>query len=247
MGDHTPSCRCKENFHGNGTDVCIPLGFDTEDNKRGYRMFDEEYLEWDNATKKCQELGARLPVLSDVETIKIVKKYLDTADFDVFEQWDRSSRRVWLGLQYHSSSGLTWVDGQRVLGYPASSRLFVWESRRLLSQEVSYADDTRHYGFYIDGDIAKLPGGGRRGAAVLCELIPDQLAEDPNPHTPNDGNSNGSPQPQGPGGYQDPRQTGGYPGYPGYPSQSGYPSQGGRGVYPNDDDGGYPSYPSGGY
>jgi len=259
--DHTPSCRCKENFHGNGTDVCIPLGFDTEDNKRGYRMFDEEYLEWDNATKKCQELGARLPVLSDVETIKIVKKYLDTADFDVFEQWDRSSRRVWLGLQYHSSSGLTWVDGQRVLGYPASSRLFVWESRRLLSQEVSYADDTRHYGFYIDGDIAKLPGGGRRGAAVLCELIPDQLAEDPNPHTPNDGNSNGSPQPQGPGGYQDPRQTGGYPGYPGYPSQSGYPSQGGRGypsqsgypsqggrgVYPNDDDGGYPSYPSGGY
>ena len=86
--DHTPSCRCKENFHGNGTDVCIPMGFDTEDNKRGYRMFDEEYMEWDNATQKCQELGARLPVLSDVETIKIVKKYLDTADFDVFEVVD---------------------------------------------------------------------------------------------------------------------------------------------------------------
>ena len=51
-------------------------------------MFDEEYMEWDNATKKCQELGARLPVLSDVETIKIVKKYLDTADFDVFEVVD---------------------------------------------------------------------------------------------------------------------------------------------------------------
>ena len=48
-------------------------------------MFDEEYLEWENATQKCQELGARLPVLSDAETIKIVKKYLDTADFDVFE------------------------------------------------------------------------------------------------------------------------------------------------------------------
>merc|ERR1712109_200089 len=102
-------------------------------------------------------------------------------------------------------SGLTWDDGQRVLGYPASSRLFVWESRRLLSQEVSYADDTRHYGFYIDGDIAKLPGGGRRGAAVLCELIPDQLAEDPNPHSPNQANSNGSPQ--GPPGSQDPRQS----------------------------------------
>merc|ERR1712050_39675 len=255
--DHTPSCRCKENFHGNGTDVCIPMGFDTKENKRGYRMFDEEYLEWDNATKKCQELGARLPVLSDTETIKIVKNYLDTAGFDVFEQWDRSSRRVWLGLQYNPSSGLTWVDGQRVLGYPASSRLFVWESRRLLSQEVSYADDTRHYGFYIDGDIAKLPGGGRRGAAVLCELIPDQLAEDPNPHQPGQSNSNGSPQ--GPGGYEDPRQQSrGNPGYPGYPSQSGYPgypsargypSQQGGGYYGQasypDDDGGYPSYPSG--
>merc|ERR1719410_1911019 len=117
--EHKPMCICKEEFHGNGTDVCIPMGFETEDNKRGYRMFDEEYMEWDNATKKCQELGARLPVLSDPETIKIVKKYLDTADFDVFEQWDRSSRRVWLGLQYHPGSGLTWVDGQRVLGYPA--------------------------------------------------------------------------------------------------------------------------------
>ena len=26
-----------------------------------------------------------MPVLSDAETIQIVKKYLDTADFDVFE------------------------------------------------------------------------------------------------------------------------------------------------------------------
>ena len=49
------------------------------------RMFDEEYVEWENATQKCQELGARLPVLSDPETIKIVKKYLDEADFEVFE------------------------------------------------------------------------------------------------------------------------------------------------------------------
>merc|ERR1719450_275693 len=182
--DHTPTCRCKENFHGNGTEVCIPMGFDTEENKRGYRMFDEEYLEWDNATQKCQELGARLPVLSDTETIKIVKNYLDTADFDVFEQWDRSSRRIWLGLQYNPSNGLTWVDGQRVVAYPTSSRLFVWESRRLLNQEVSYADSSRHYGFYIDGDIAKLPGGGRKGAAVLCELMPGQLASDPDPHQP---------------------------------------------------------------
>ena len=43
---------------------------------------------------------------------------------------------MWLGLQFQPSAGLTWVDGQRVIGYPASSRLFVWESRRLLSQEV---------------------------------------------------------------------------------------------------------------
>lgn len=48
-------------------------------------MFDEEYVEWENATQKCQELGARLPVLSDAETIKIVKKYLDEAEFEVFE------------------------------------------------------------------------------------------------------------------------------------------------------------------
>merc|ERR1712142_1191781 len=225
--DHTPTCRCKENFHGNGTEVCIPMGFDTEENKRGYRMFDEEYLEWDNATQKCQELGARLPVLSDAETIQIVKKYLDTADFDVFEQWDRSSRRIWLGLQYNPGTGLTWVDGQRIVAYPASSRLFVWESRRLLSQEASYADNARHYGFYIDGDIAKLPGGGRRGAAVLCELIPGELADDPNPHQP-------SPPPgdsgRGAGGSRD----------------------GGNGAYNlrgryqgRHDDGGYPSYPQG--
>merc|ERR1711963_1155545 len=217
--DHTPSCRCKENFHGNGTEVCIPMGFDTEENKRGYRMFDEEYLEWDNATQKCQELGARLPVLSDAETIQIVKKYLDTADFDVFEQWDRSSRRIWLGLQYNPGTGLTWVDGQRVLGYPASSRLFVWESRRLLSQEASYADNARHYGFYIDGDIAKLPGGGRRGAAVLCELIPGELASDPNPHTPTQAPDAGRADPygnnmRGRGGYRDGAGRGGRGRYP---------------------------------
>ena len=62
------------------------MGFDTEANKRGYRMFGGEYVEWENATKKCQELGARLPVLSDAETIEIVKNYLNNADFgEVFE------------------------------------------------------------------------------------------------------------------------------------------------------------------
>merc|ERR550532_1067657 len=223
--EHEPSCRCKENFHGNGTESCVPMGFDTEENNRGYKMFDEEYLEWDNATQKCQALGARLPVLSDAATIKIVKKYLDTADFDVFEQWDRSSRRVWLGLQYSSGTGLTWVDGQRIVAYPASSRLFVWESRRLLSQEASYADNARHYGFYIDGDIAKLPGGGRKGAAVLCELMPGQLASDPDPHQPTPGPVEER------GGYRDSR----------YPQPRG----GGGYRYPGLDDGGYPSYPQG--
>merc|ERR1712226_1515528 len=140
--------------------------------------------------------------------IDIVKSYLSKADPEelrALEEWDQSSRRVWLGLNFNPGSGLTWADGQRVVAYPASSRLFVWESRRLLSQEVSSADSSRHYGFYIDGDIAKLPGGGRRGAAVLCELIPDQLAEDPDPHRPNTAGG----QPTGPGGYQDPRQQAG--------------------------------------
>jgi len=138
----------------------------------------ESYMEWENATTKCQSLGARLPVLDTKETIDIVKSYLSKADPEelrALEEWDQSSRRVWLGLNFNPGSGLTWADGQRVIAYPASSRLFVWESRRLLSVEVSYADNSRHYGFYIDGDIAKLPGGGRRGAAVLCELLPDEL------------------------------------------------------------------------
>jgi hypothetical protein len=45
----------------------------------------------------------------------------------------------------------------------------------MLSQEVSKADHSRNYALYIDGDIAKLPGGGRKGAAVLCELVPSQI------------------------------------------------------------------------
>ena len=58
-------------------------------------MFDEEYVEWENATQKCQELGARLPVLSDAETIEIVKKYLDEAEFEVFEV--KASNLFWHG------------------------------------------------------------------------------------------------------------------------------------------------------
>merc|ERR1711971_1483048 len=233
--DHKPECFCKEDFLGNGTESCVPKGFNVEANKRGYKFLNESYMEWENATTKCQSLGARLPVLDTRETIDIVKSYLDKADPEelrALEEWDQSSRRVWLGLNFNSGSGLTWADGQRVIAYPASSRLFVWESRRLLSVEVNYADNSRHYGFYIDGDIAKLPGGGRRGAAVLCELLPDELQEDPNPHTAAMG------APVGPYGGGNPSQSM-YPSRGGYQSNNGYPA---RNSYPREDDGGYPSY-----
>ena len=88
--------------------------------------------------------------------------------------------------------------------------------------QVSYADNSRHYGFYIDGDIAKLPGGGRRGAAVLCELVPGQLAEDPD-------QAGAQPGARGPAGARG-----------AYPPRGGYPQRGG---YPREEDGGYPSYP----
>ncbi|CAB4053923.1 unnamed protein product [Lepeophtheirus salmonis] len=199
VSEHKFSCECKEGFHGNATERCVPDGFTAEENGKHYRIFDDSYVEFDNATAKCEELGARLPVLDSPETIKIVKKYLEQSNFTVFEQWDRSSRRVWLGLILSPRSGLVWVDNARVMNYPISSRLFVWEARRALSAEASYADNTRHYGFYIDGDIAKLPGGGRRGAAVLCELlspseVPDAYATNEPPqrqdYYPGDQNKN---------------------------------------------------------
>merc|ERR1711978_93458 len=71
------------------------------------------------------------------------------------------------------------ADGKRIHSYPDSSRLFVWEARKMLSQEARRAGRNRHYGLYIDGDIAKLPGGGRKGAAVLCELLPASEREQP--------------------------------------------------------------------
>ena len=131
--------------------------------QRGYKFLNESYIEWEDATHKCQSLGARLPVLDTKETIDIVKSYLDNADpeeLKALAEWDQSSKRVWLGLNFtpgsgktggiclqsilleiyvvsHHFLGLTWADGKRVIEYPASSRLFVWESRRLLSVEVS--------------------------------------------------------------------------------------------------------------
>ena len=33
--DHKPECFCKEGFTGNGTESCVPFGFNTEANKVG--------------------------------------------------------------------------------------------------------------------------------------------------------------------------------------------------------------------
>ncbi len=76
-------------------------------------------------------------MLDTEETIEIVQDYMKEYNFSVFEQWDKSSRRVWLGLITDRGSGLTWADGQRVGTYPASSRLFVWEARRYRPSFVS--------------------------------------------------------------------------------------------------------------
>ena len=42
--------------------------------------------------------------------------------------------------------------------------------------QVAYAtDNNHHYALYADGDMAKMPGGGRKGASVLCELVPGHI------------------------------------------------------------------------
>ena len=56
---HQGRCECKEGFHGNGTVNCVPDGFDEEDNGKHYKLFDDKYVEFDEALEKCQELGAR--------------------------------------------------------------------------------------------------------------------------------------------------------------------------------------------
>lgn len=48
-------------------------------------MFDDIYVEFDNASTTCQEMGARLPVLDSAETIATIKKYLEESNFTVFE------------------------------------------------------------------------------------------------------------------------------------------------------------------
>ena len=56
--EHKPMCVCKEEFHGNGTDVCIPVGFTTEDNKRGYR-WDKRGNRWDKRGYRWDKRGYR--------------------------------------------------------------------------------------------------------------------------------------------------------------------------------------------
>ena len=53
------SCQCKEGFHGNGTENCIPDGFDEEANGKHYKMFDDKYVEFEEAVDQCEDLGAR--------------------------------------------------------------------------------------------------------------------------------------------------------------------------------------------
>ena len=57
--DHVGACECKEGFHGNGTENCIPDGFTEEENGKHYKMFDDKYVEFDEAVTQCEELGAR--------------------------------------------------------------------------------------------------------------------------------------------------------------------------------------------
>merc|ERR1711899_261355 len=212
--NHEAICGCKDGFKGKGNESCIPEGFTEGPNGKSYKMFDaassdnlnSTYVDFEFALSHCENLRARLPVLDSQETIEVVKGYLKDFNFTVLEQWDRSSRRVWLGLLYDRSSGLHWADGQRIQNYPASSNLFVWESRKLLSQEACRADSNRHYGFYIDGDIAKLPGGGRKNAAILCELLPNALEQNQNQQQRGRGRGGGG------------RNYGGYPDYYGQTS-----------------------------
>jgi len=77
--NHIPECVCKEGFNGNGTVSCVPDGFTEEKNGnwsnvqklsnfniqsffhlgKHYRMFDEEYVEFSDGQKKCNDMGAR--------------------------------------------------------------------------------------------------------------------------------------------------------------------------------------------
>merc|ERR1712012_1187258 len=54
--EHIPTCRCKENFHGNGTEVCIPMGFDEEDTE----MVQDEEEEEDIQTMMMEVIQAIL-------------------------------------------------------------------------------------------------------------------------------------------------------------------------------------------
>ena len=71
--------------------------------------------------------------------------------------WDSTSTQAAVRREYATEDvqshvklsrfnlGLTWADGKRVIEYPASSRLFVWESRRLLSVEVGWEVFASHF------------------------------------------------------------------------------------------------------
>ena len=84
--NHIASCECKEGFHGNGTDSCVPDGFTEEANGKHYRMFDDKYVEWEEAHTHCDEMGARLPVLDSKETIGNVQLFVNLI-FILYARW----------------------------------------------------------------------------------------------------------------------------------------------------------------
>ena len=60
---------------------------------KAYKMFDasssdklnETYVDFDYAFNHCENLRARLPVLDSLETIEIIKGYLEEFNFTVLE------------------------------------------------------------------------------------------------------------------------------------------------------------------
>ena len=134
--NHQSTCHCQDGFEGDGSVECIPTGFVTKDNGRKYKLLDRNLTSYRNASKRCDNLGARLPVLDSKETIEIVGEF--AAEAEEGPSTMGNYKRVWVGLEFWRGDGLVWYDGNRVEMHPASARLFVWEARRILSQVLKY-------------------------------------------------------------------------------------------------------------
>ena len=95
-----------------------------------YKLSSGPYVEFDEADKKCKDLGARLPVLDSQDTIDVIRNYMKIKEFPPGD-----IRRVWLGLYRVNvkinCSRLVWADKKMAFKYSASSMLSVWESTEL--------------------------------------------------------------------------------------------------------------------